>query len=88
MSGAKRTLLAMPETLISYARCFTDEQDLTVQQQRLTELGVSPDRIYLDHGLLVHLEYDPIRGHQAEHGQPSRPVHTEPVTESTEPDET
>lgn len=41
----------MPETLIGYARCSTDEQDLTAQQQRLTELGVSPDRIYLDHGL-------------------------------------
>jgi DNA invertase Pin-like site-specific DNA recombinase len=37
--------------LIGYARCSTDEQDLTAQQQRLTELGVSPDRIYLDHGL-------------------------------------
>jgi DNA invertase Pin-like site-specific DNA recombinase len=41
----------MPETLIGYARCSTDEQDLTAQRQRLTELGVSPDRIYLDHGL-------------------------------------
>jgi len=41
----------MPETLIGYARCSTDEQDLTAQQQRLTELGVSPERIYLDHGL-------------------------------------
>src|SRR6266536_3546316 len=41
----------MPETLIGYARCSTDEQDVTAQQQRLTELGVSPERIYLDHGL-------------------------------------
>ncbi|MFF4825651.1 recombinase family protein [Streptomyces sp. NPDC001312] len=41
----------MPEILIGYARCSTDEQDLTVQQQRLTELGVAPERIYLDHGL-------------------------------------
>jgi DNA invertase Pin-like site-specific DNA recombinase len=41
----------MPETLIGYARCSTDEQDLTAQQERLVELGVSPERIYLDHGL-------------------------------------
>jgi DNA invertase Pin-like site-specific DNA recombinase len=41
----------MPETMIGYARCSTDEQDLTAQQQRLTELGVSPERIYLDHEL-------------------------------------
>ena len=41
----------MPETLIDYARCSTDEQDLTAQQERLAELGVSPERIYLDHGL-------------------------------------
>src|SRR6266542_4422089 len=41
----------MPETLIGYARCSTDEQDLTAQQKRLVELGVSPERIYLDHGL-------------------------------------
>src|SRR6266704_6823604 len=51
LSGAKRTPPAMPETLIGYARCSTDEQDLTAQQQRLTELGVAEERIYLDHGL-------------------------------------
>ncbi|MFF4794507.1 recombinase family protein [Streptomyces sp. NPDC001276] len=39
----------MPEILIGYARCSTDEQDLPAQQQRLTELGVAPERIY--HGL-------------------------------------
>lgn len=38
-------------TLIGYARCSTDEQDLTAQRQRLAELGVPEDRIYLDHGL-------------------------------------
>jgi DNA invertase Pin-like site-specific DNA recombinase len=38
-------------TLIGYARCSTDEQDLTAQRQRLAELGVTEDRIYLDHGL-------------------------------------
>jgi len=37
--------------MIGYARCSTDEQDLTAQKQRLAELGVPDDRIYLDHGL-------------------------------------
>ncbi len=41
----------MPGTLIGYARCSTDQQDLAAQRQRLVELGVSPNRIYLDHGL-------------------------------------
>ena len=39
----------MPETLIGYARCSTDEQDLTAQRLRLAELGVAEDRVYLDH---------------------------------------
>jgi DNA invertase Pin-like site-specific DNA recombinase len=38
-------------TLIGYARCSTDEQDLTAQRQTLLGLGVAEDRIYLDHGL-------------------------------------
>jgi DNA invertase Pin-like site-specific DNA recombinase len=41
----------MPGALIGYARCSTDHQDLTAQRERLRELGVPPDRIYLDHGL-------------------------------------
>ena len=41
----------MSETIIGYARCSTDEQDLTAQRQRLAELGVPAERIYLDHGL-------------------------------------
>lgn len=41
----------MSETIIGYARCSTDEQDLTAQRQRLAELGVADERIYLDHGL-------------------------------------
>lgn len=36
--------------LIGYARCSTDEQDLTAQRQTLLDLGVTEDRIYLDHG--------------------------------------
>jgi DNA invertase Pin-like site-specific DNA recombinase len=38
-------------TLIGYARCSTDEQDLTAQRQTLLGLGVADERIYLDHGL-------------------------------------
>ena len=41
----------MTETLIGYARCSTDAQDLTAQRDRLRELGIAEDRIYLDHGL-------------------------------------
>jgi DNA invertase Pin-like site-specific DNA recombinase len=33
------------------ARCSTDAQDLTAQRDRLRELGVAEERIYLDHGL-------------------------------------
>ena len=40
----------MSETLIGYVRCSTDEQDLA-QRQRLAELGVADDRVYLGHGL-------------------------------------
>lgn len=41
----------MPEMLIGYARCSTDDQDLTAQRDALTALGVKADRIYVDHGL-------------------------------------
>ena len=41
----------MAGTLIGYARCSTDAQDLTAQRDRLRELGVTENRIYLDHGL-------------------------------------
>ena len=41
----------MTALLIGYARCSTDEQDLTVQREGLAALGVSPERIYVDHGL-------------------------------------
>lgn len=43
--------MTMSATIIGYARCSTDDQDLTAQRQRLTELGVADERIYLDHGL-------------------------------------
>ena len=38
-------------TLIGYARCSTDRQDLAAQRQALLELGVAEDRIYTDHGI-------------------------------------
>jgi hypothetical protein len=41
----------MSGVLIGYARCSTDEQDLTAQRDRLRELGVPDNRVYLDHGL-------------------------------------
>ena len=47
MPGAIRTLPVMSETLIGYARCSIDAQDLTAQRDRPRELG---ERIYLDHG--------------------------------------
>ena len=41
----------MTKTLIGYARCSTDKQDLAAQQAMLEALGVAPDRIYMDRGL-------------------------------------
>lgn len=41
----------MTQTLIGYARCSTDKQDLAAQQEALIQLGVSPERIYIDKGL-------------------------------------
>jgi hypothetical protein len=37
--------------LIGYARCSTDKQDLAAQRHTLRQLGVSEDRVYLDHGM-------------------------------------
>ncbi len=41
----------MSALLLGYARCATDQQDLTAQRDDLAALGVTPDRIYVDHGL-------------------------------------
>ena len=40
----------MTHTLIGYARCSTDKQDLAAQREALLALGVAGDRIYTDHG--------------------------------------
>jgi DNA invertase Pin-like site-specific DNA recombinase len=37
--------------LVGYARCSTEEQDLTAQRDGLSRLGVAAERIYVDHGL-------------------------------------
>jgi DNA invertase Pin-like site-specific DNA recombinase len=53
--GAGAILMRRPATpagiLIGYARCSTEKQDLTAQRQILRDLGVSDERVYLDHGL-------------------------------------
>lgn len=41
----------MVAMLIGYARCSTDNQDLTAQRDGLTALGVQSKRIYVDHRL-------------------------------------
>lgn len=40
----------MTSTLIGYARCSTDKQDLEAQTEALATLGVDRDRIYVDRG--------------------------------------
>jgi DNA invertase Pin-like site-specific DNA recombinase len=41
----------MSTPLVGYARCSTEEQDLTAQLDGLATLGVEPERVYVDHGL-------------------------------------
>lgn len=45
------TIIGMSDLLIGYARCSTDNQDLTAQRNGLKALGVGDERIYVDHGL-------------------------------------
>ncbi len=49
--SAHRRRCAMAALLIGYARCSTDQQDLTAQRDALLGLGVAIARIYVDHGL-------------------------------------
>lgn len=41
---------SMTHTMIGYARCSTDKQDLAAQKGILAEMGIAADRIYTDHG--------------------------------------
>jgi len=41
----------MAALLVGYARCSTEQQDLTAQREGLLGLGVDPCRGYVDHGL-------------------------------------
>jgi DNA invertase Pin-like site-specific DNA recombinase len=41
----------MSALLVGYARCSTDQQDLTAQRDALLGLSVEAERIYVDHGL-------------------------------------
>ncbi len=41
----------MNELLVGYARVSTEQQDLAAQRDGLRALGVSDNRIYVDHGL-------------------------------------
>ena len=43
--------MPVPGLLIGYARCFTDNHDLTAQRDALAALGAEPERIHVDHGL-------------------------------------
>ncbi len=40
----------MSELLVAYARCSTDDQDLPGKRDALIAIGVTPKRIYVDHG--------------------------------------
>jgi DNA invertase Pin-like site-specific DNA recombinase len=51
LRGPSSYTLAMSAITIGYARCSTDKQDLAAQRAALERLGVSPERIYTDHGL-------------------------------------
>src|SRR3954451_24418920 len=52
----------MSALLVGYARCSTDQQDLTAQRDALLALGVRAERIYVDHGLTGTNRERPGRG--------------------------
>ncbi len=61
----------MSALLAGYARCSTDQQDLTVQRAALLALGVEAERIYVDHELTGTTASDPDYGR---HWGPAGPV--------------
>jgi hypothetical protein len=50
MICAREDAVGMNELLVGYARVSTEQQDVTVQRDALSALGVGDDRIYVDHG--------------------------------------
>ena len=52
----------MTTTLIGYARCSTDKQDLAAQKAALEKLGVVAEHIYTDHGLTGTNRFRPSLG--------------------------
>src|SRR3954462_2714076 len=51
LRGGLAYTFVMTTTLIGYARCSTDKQDLAAQKAALEKLGIAPERIYTDRGL-------------------------------------
>ena len=62
----------MTATLIGYARCSTDRQDLAAQRQALQELGVAEDRNHTDHGLTGTTSARPVLNQALAAGAPRR----------------
>ncbi len=58
--------------LVGYARCSTDQQDLTAQRDGLTLLGVASERIYVDHGLTGNRD-DPVCAKHSPRVEPATP---------------
>ncbi len=48
----------MSALLVGYARCSTDQQDLTAQRDGLVALGVEAERIHVDDGLTRRCDLD------------------------------
>lgn len=51
MKGCHTSHWSVTSLKIGYARVSTVDQDLTAQTDALTRLGVTDDRMYLDHGM-------------------------------------
>jgi len=63
----------MAAMLVGYARCSTDDQDLTAQRDGLAALGVKAKRTYVDHGLTGGTETDPACAKRSPPAAPGTP---------------